>query len=463
MSSEVQPRSDVVIEAKGLAKAYRIYKRPEDRLLQAIFRRKQLFTQFEALKGVDFEIKRGEAIGVMGRNGSGKSTLLQLLAGTLTPTGGTCQVHGRIAALLELGAGFNPDFTGEENIYLNAAVLGLSREEIDAKYAEIVEFSEIGDFLDRPVKTYSTGMYMRLAFAVAIAVEPEVLIVDEALSVGDEAFQRKCFTYLHGLLEKGSTLLFVSHAAVSVVELCSRALLLHQGELVLDDSPRRVVQYYQRLLYDRGTDNAALIEEIRAQAAREAAAPQPEPEPEQAAVEPEQVDPNAPEPYYDPGFISSTMNEYVPNGGRISDPHITTPGGKRVNHLIHGQRYTYRFRVDFDEANEGVQFGMYIRTKRGIDLGGSPSHGPDEEKLTVKPGDLIEVRFDFVCSMLTGTYFINAGCSAMKDGTRTSVHRIIDAMMFKVITPPGVKAEGIVDLGINAVTQALGKAEATSE
>ncbi|MEM6904156.1 MAG: ABC transporter ATP-binding protein, partial [Pseudomonadota bacterium] len=371
MSSEPAFSNDVVIEARSLAKAYRIYKRPEDRLLQAIFRRKQLFTQFEALKGVDFTIRRGEAIGVMGRNGSGKSTLLQLLAGTLTPTGGTCQVHGRIAALLELGAGFNPDFTGEENIYLNAAVLGLSREEIDAKYAEIVEFSEIGDFLDRPVKTYSTGMYMRLAFAVAIAVEPEILIVDEALSVGDEAFQRKCFTYLHGLLERGSTLLFVSHAAVSVVELCSRALLLHQGELVLDDSPRRVVQYYQRLLYDKGTDQSALVEEIRAQAAREASAPEPSaqnPGPQPDELDPQDIDPNAPEPYFDPGFISTTMNEYVPNGGRISDPHITTPSGKRVNHLIHGQRYTYRFRVDFDADHEGVQFGMYIRTKRGIDL-----------------------------------------------------------------------------------------------
>ena len=446
--------SNVVIEAKGLGKSYRIYKRPEDRLLQSIFRSKQLFTPFQALRNVDLTISRGEAIGVMGRNGSGKSTLLQLLAGTVTPTAGHFETRGRLAALLELGAGFNPEYTGKENVYLNAAVLGLSREQIDAKYPEIVEFSEIGDFLDRPVKTYSTGMYMRLAFAVAIAVEPEILIVDEALSVGDEAFQRKCFAFLHRLMENGGTLLFVSHSANSVTELCNRAILLHGGELILDDSPKRVVQYYQRLLYDRATEPAALIEEIRRQAAQPVAEAIPEPT---AAID-APVDGDA-EPYFDPNFVSSTANAYETNGGRISDPHITTADGRRVNVISRGQRYQYRFRVEFDAAHEGVHFGMFIRTKTGVDLGGSASSPPQAKKLSVKPGQIVDVVFEFDCSLMPGTYFLNAGCSAMVNGSRDSVHRILDAVMFRVMPELNLAADGLVDFSISAVIKTAQETE----
>ncbi len=442
---------EIAIEAKGLGKSYRIYKRPEDRLLQAIFRNKQRFTPFQALRDVNLTIRRGEAIGVMGRNGSGKSTLLQLLAGTVTPTEGQFKTHGRLAALLELGAGFNPEFTGRENVYLNAAVLGLNQQEIDAKYPEIVEFSEIGDFLDRPVKTYSTGMYMRLAFAVAIAVEPDILIVDEALAVGDEAFQRKCFAYLHRLMENGGTLLFVSHAANSVTELCNRAILLHGGELILDDTPKRVVQYYQRLLYDRGTDISALIDEIRRQAAQTTAATAPVDAPAPIDQPVAAVDEDA-EPYFDPNFVSSTTNAYEPNGGRISDPHITTKDGRRVNVISRGQRYQYRFRVEFDQDHEGVHFGMFIRTKTGVDLGGSASSAPQADKLTVKAGQIIDVVFEFDCRLMPGTYFLNAGCSAMINGGRDSVHRILDAVMFRVMPELNLAADGLIDFGISAVT-----------
>lgn len=457
--------ADIAITASQLGKGYRIYRRPEDRLLQAIFRRTRRFSEFQALRDVSFQIRRGDAVGIMGRNGSGKSTLLQILAGTLTPTEGSCTVNGRLAALLELGAGFNPEFTGRENVYLNAAVLGLSREQIDARYPEIVEFSEIGPFLDQPVKTYSTGMYMRLAFAVAIAVEPEILIVDEALSVGDEAFQRKCFAFLHRLMEQGGTLLFVSHAATSVTELCNRAILLHKGELVLDDTPKRVVQYYQRLLYDRGTDQAALLAEIRDQArrSREQQPQQQVEAPEPAAAQPD-ADPASPapiaapiaadvdaEPYFDPNLQSSTVNAYTPHGGRISDPHITTLGGRRVNMLVRGQRYHYRFRVDFESEHQGVHFGMFIRTKTGIDLGGSASSAPHDEKLGVKSGDLYDVCFSFDCSLMPGTYFLNAGCSAMIEGQRQSVHRILDAVMFRVMPELNLAADGLIDFGITAI------------
>src|SRR5690348_2740583 len=223
MSSE-----DFSIRVDRLSKRYEIYAQPAHRLKQMILPRAQramrrsartYFKEFWALRDVSFDVRRGETVGIVGRNGSGKSTLLQMICGTLHPTAGRISVGGRIAALLELGAGFNPEFTGRENVYLNAAVIGLSREEIDARFDDIAAFADIGDFMEQPVKTYSSGMYVRLAFAVAINVDPEILVVDEALAVGDELFQRKCFARIDAIRSKGATILFVSHSANAVVEL----------------------------------------------------------------------------------------------------------------------------------------------------------------------------------------------------------------------------------------------------
>jgi lipopolysaccharide transport system ATP-binding protein len=204
----VVPIGDVAIAVRMLGKCYEIYAQPRDRLLQSIFRgRRQFFQPFWAVTGLSFEVRRGETVGIIGRNASGKSTLLQLVAGTLTPTTGTITVHGRVAALLELGSGFNPEYTGRENIFLNGSILGFSRESMMRRYAEIIAFADIGEFVDQPVKTYSSGMLARLAFAVAIHSDPELLIVDETLSVGDEAFQRKCFARIHELRERGTSIL----------------------------------------------------------------------------------------------------------------------------------------------------------------------------------------------------------------------------------------------------------------
>lgn len=231
--------SDIAIRVQNLSKCYPIYDAPRDRLKQFVVPRlqglvgrktaKQYFREFWALRDVSFEVKKGETVGIIGRNGSGKSTLLQIICGTLNPTKGGVETRGRIAALLELGAGFNPEFTGRENVYLNAAVLGLSNEEIDTRFDEIAAFADIGDFIERPVKTYSSGMMVRLAFAVAIHVDPEILIVDEALSVGDAYFQAKCAHRIRSIISKGVTVLFVSHDTASVKSLCSRAILLDSG------------------------------------------------------------------------------------------------------------------------------------------------------------------------------------------------------------------------------------------
>lgn len=237
--------SELAIRAQGLGKCYQIYDQPRDRLLQLFRPRgKQRYREFWALKDVSLDIRKGEALGIIGRNGSGKSTLLQLICGTLGATTGSLSSHGRIAALLELGSGFNPEFSGRENVYLNGAVLGLKRAEIDARFDEITAFAGIGEFIDRPTKTYSSGMLVRLAFAVSVCVEPDILIVDEALAVGDASFQFKCLERLDRLTRQGMTLLFVSHDMSMVKRFCTRALYLRDGEIRASGAPETIAELY---------------------------------------------------------------------------------------------------------------------------------------------------------------------------------------------------------------------------
>ncbi len=240
-----------IIAAQNLAKTYRIWHHPSARAKSLLYHTLGLhqraaagYRDFHALQPLSFDIRRGEAIGILGRNGSGKSTLLQLIAGILEPTGGSLVAHGRISALLELGSGFNPEFTGRENVYLNGSILGLGAKEMDTRIEGIIAFADIGEFIDEPVKTYSSGMMMRLAFAVAVSVQPDILIVDEALSVGDVFFTQKCFNRIREILAAGATLIFVSHDTAAVQNLCSRVLLLHQGKLVFDGLPEDGVARY---------------------------------------------------------------------------------------------------------------------------------------------------------------------------------------------------------------------------
>jgi lipopolysaccharide transport system ATP-binding protein len=233
-----------VIQIVNVSKFYQRFAKPHHRL-----RRKMSNDSHVALNRVSFSVKQGETVAIIGRNGSGKSTLLQIVAGTLTPTSGVVNVNGRVAALLELGAGFAPEFTGRENAKLSASLFGFNKEDWIERFEEIEKFADIGDYLDEPVKTYSSGMYARLGFAVAINVNPDILIVDEALAVGDEAFQRKCYAKLKDLQKQGVTILFVSHSAATVAEICDRAILLDRGELLMEAAPKIAVAMYQRLLY----------------------------------------------------------------------------------------------------------------------------------------------------------------------------------------------------------------------
>jgi lipopolysaccharide transport system ATP-binding protein len=235
----------IVISLKNISKCYKRYARPVDRLKEILLPDRSYAQEFWALRDINLEVPQGETLGIIGQNGSGKSTLLQIIAGTLTPTTGEVFVNGRVSALLELGSGFNPEFTGRQNVFFNGQILGLSREEIEAKFDEIAAFADIGDFIDQPVKTYSSGMFVRLAFAVAVSVNPDILIVDEALAVGDIYFQQKCFERIRSLRDLGTTLLFVSHDSTAVHKLCNRALLMETGALILDAKPRLVIDFYE--------------------------------------------------------------------------------------------------------------------------------------------------------------------------------------------------------------------------
>jgi len=240
MNNEITRQS--AIEVKGVSKCYNIYDKPRDRLLQMFYRqRRQLYREFWALNDISFTVPRGETVGIVGRNGSGKSTLLQIIAGTLTPTAGGVSTDGRVAALLELGSGFNAEFTGRENVYLNASLLGLSSSEVDERFDSIAAFADIGRFIEQPVKTYSSGMIVRLAFAVQAQIDPAILIVDEALSVGDAKFQAKCFDRLKQLKDNGTSILLVTHSSEQVVTHCSSAILLDGGNKVFEGKPRETV------------------------------------------------------------------------------------------------------------------------------------------------------------------------------------------------------------------------------
>ncbi len=261
---------NIAIRVSNLSKCYQIYNAPRDRLKQFVLPRlhrlagrapKQYFREFWALRDVSFEIKKGETVGIIGRNGSGKSTLLQMICGTLNPTSGSIQTNGRIAALLELGSGFNPEFTGRENVYMNASVLGLRNEEIDTRFEDIVTFSDIGDFIEQPVKTYSSGMMVRLAFAVIAHVDAEILVVDEALAVGDAFFTQKCMRFLRNFMKTG-TILFVSHDTGAVVNLCNKAVLLNHGEVVEIGTPKDVIEHYLATVYESNQEVDGVIADV---------------------------------------------------------------------------------------------------------------------------------------------------------------------------------------------------------
>ena len=450
-----------IISVKGLSKAYRIWETPSSRLASPMYdtlgiiipksklsnwlntKAKSFYRDFWALRDVTFDIHKGESVGIIGKNGSGKSTLLQIIAGTLQATSGHSHIKGRIAALLELGSGFNGDFTGRENVYLNGAVLGLSEEDVDQKFDEIAAFADIGDFMDQPTKTYSSGMLVRLAFAVQTAVDPEILIIDEALSVGDEAFQRKCFARIEVLKKEGTTLLFVSHSAHQVIEICDRAILLSDGLITEQGLPKEVVNVYHQLIYGAKTPPSADVTSVD---------PAIEQQEGQWDTSVEHSTSSIDESNWININVQTALHEYEEVGAKICDPHILNQNDQKVNNLSRGHSYIYTFDIVISEKLHGVRFGGVIKTPSGVEIAGMTSHRDSERIKIVEPGTKISTRLHFKCDLLPGSYFMNAGVLAVDgSGIEYFAHRLVDTYMFKVIYE--------ADLPVNALVSLLQRAE----
>ena len=445
--------TEIAISINNVSKCFKCYNRPTDRLKELLLKGKSKADEFWALRDINLEVPQGQTLGIVGRNGSGKSTLLQIIVGTLNPTIGNVKVNGRIAALLELGSGFNPEFTGRQNVFFNGRLLGLTQKEIEAKFDEIAAFADIGDFINHPVKTYSSGMFVRLAFAVATSVEPDILVVDEALSVGDEAFQRKCFARIQSIRARGGTILFVSHSASSVIELCDAAILMDRGEKLLFHHPKFVMDKYHKLLYapQNGADHIrAEIRELQKTVSYDSVkqnisilsqkstvvneAPSEEPEPEIIRE------------FYDPQLIPQNTISYVPRGAKITNPHITMLDGTMVNNLVGRKEYIYTYSVAFLKHAQQVRFGMLIKTVSGLELGGGSFTASSQEISEIEPETIIIVKFRFKCLFNPGVYFLNAGVSGLVDGHFTFLSRHIDAAMFRVQPEISSYGTGMVDL-----------------
>lgn len=449
---------DVAVRVHDLGKLYQMFDRPSDRLKQSLAGRAARLLgresprygqDFWALRNVSFDVGKGETIGVVGRNGSGKSTLLQIISGTLRPTSGTVRTAGRIAPLLELGSGFNPEFTGRENAILSATVLGFPRARITDRLEEIIRFADIGAFIDQPVKLYSSGMFARLAFAVAINVDPDILIVDEALSVGDEAYQRKCFAQIEKIKRDGATILFVSHSGGAVIELCDRAVLLNRGEQIFYGTPKRAIFYLQKLGNVIGADEVALVEDIKRDRAIEhlgSVALRPE-----LALAPEAplvpVAPSVPltetEPSFDASLVSKSTVSYDERGAFISNTRLLDHAGSPVNQIVRRRRFRFACDVGFLENCPAVRCYAVVKTISGFDLAGCAYPPIGKPGLNFAAGTTTTLDFEFECLLNPGTYFCSFAVQAA-DGSLH--HRIVDAIAFRVFDDLECGATGHVDL-----------------
>ncbi len=410
-----------IIHLEQVDKSYRIFNRQLDRIRSALFPGSQVYHRdFNALSDISLAVAPGETVGVIGRNGSGKSTLLQIICGILKPTRGKVVVRGRISALLELGAGFNPEFTGRENVYLNGAILGLSKEEIDDCIFDIESFAGIGDFIDRPVKTYSSGMYVRLAFAVAINVRPDILIVDEALSVGDTLFQAKCFAKFKQFQEQGVTILFVTHSMDLITRYCSRAFLLEEGTLLQSGSAKDVVDSYNRLLIDQsigfGEMKNSPTEQLIAHI--------------QSSEHDFQLNPDE--------------NRYGNGKAEIIRVGIYNCKSQPQQTVCHAEQCEIVMDVVFHADLKNPVFAFTIKDVKGFDLTGTNTFFHEIETGTIRKGKMFRVIFKQYMRLNAGSYLLSFGCAGFEEGEYVVYDRRYDLMSFEVIS--GRQSVGFFDL-----------------
>ena len=423
----------VALRVERVSKQYRIYERPGDRLKESLTRgRWKWHREFWALRDISFEVEAGTTTGIVGPNGSGKSTLLQIVTGTLEPTHGNVWYDGRIAALLELGAGFNLEFTGIENVFMNAALMGFSRKETEQLLPEIKRFAEIGDFVHQPVKTYSSGMYVRLAFATAVATEPQILIIDEALSVGDAVFQHRCLRRIKQMQENGTTILFVSHDASAVKALCSRAILLNNGQVEADGKPAEVLNRYQGLIMERE----------EAYDRREQA----ESRDDSTGFSEEML-----------GQRSATLRYSYRHGdgsAEVVSAELLNAARETAELVDSGEPLLARMRVRFNAPVVDPVFGFLIRNRLGIHAYGLNTEQSGLKLGHVKSSEVIEISFSFDCWLGTESYSVSFAVHS-EDGI--SYDWIDGVLFFRVAPAPAV--EGVANLNASTSMRRLGRAD----
>ncbi len=437
MSSE-----EVVISVRNLTKTYRLFGHPGDRIKQCIsLGLAKYYRDFTALNDVSFDIKKGETVGLIGRNGSGKSTLLQIICGILKPSSGTVQVKGRVAALLELGAGFNPEFTGRENVYFQGALMGLSKVQMREKFDTIVAFADIGPFIDQPVRTYSSGMFVRLAFAVAVHVDPDVLVIDEAITVGDPGFRARCFRRIAELRSIGCTILFVSHDMDEITRLCSRAILLDGGEQLASGPPHLLAGWFQRLLNMEPEMQAKTHEWLKSRSDGLVG----------HVIPPAELEPA------ETGVARHTGLAYEPNGAIIEYVQLQDGAGHDVVVLRTGEKYRCRFGIHFLDSAQYVRCAILIKTLDGVRLGGAwTASSPEGGLAHVMPNQTAVGEFEFTCRLNPGGYLVSLAVFASEAGIEYALHGLQNALQFRVIADKECIALGAVDFGCRAALRLRG-------
>lgn len=439
--------SEIAIKVDHLSKMYQMYNQPQDRLKQFVFPRvqrltgkppKAYFREFWALHDVSFEVKKGETVGIIGRNGSGKSTLLQLICGTLTPTGGSVQTHGRVAALLELGSGFNPEFTGRENVYLNGAVLGLTNEEVNARFADIAAFADIGDFIDQPVKTYSSGMLVRLAFAVIAHVDADILVIDEALAVGDTVFSQKCFRFLRHFMKNG-TILFVSHDVNSVNNLCRLAVWLDHGSMRMfsdaNDVTKAYTQYCNQQIYG---------DSVKLNSLKDDKAINPRPE--------KKIDPETRISFYDD---IANSDGWKTGAADILGVSITESDGQPVTTLLGGEKVVLKIQAIVHQPLASPIIGFLVKDRLGQSLFGENTYIYIQPPCAVNVGERLEAEFIFSLPLLpNGEYSMSVSIADGDPYNHIQHHWLHDAVILTVQSPK--LRYGLVGISFDSVSMLKG-------
>lgn len=412
----MEQSKNIAVCGKNITKVYKLYEKPSDRMKEALgLTREKKYKEHYALKGIDLTIYQGETVGIIGTNGSGKSTILKIITGVLNPTGGTMEVNGRISALLELGAGFNQEYNGIENIYLNGTMMGFSEKEIDEKLQSILDFADIGDYVYQPVKTYSSGMFVRLAFAVAINIDPEILIVDEALSVGDVFFQAKCYHKFEEFKAMGKTILFVSHDLSSIAKYCDRVILLNQGDKLGEGAPKEMIDAYKQVLVGQYVVKDESTNLAMDASLQEAAAKAMEKEGSGQGINPE-------------------LLEYGTGAARMVEYYVTDQNGTKTTAIIKGEEFSLHVKVNIMEDIPAPIFAFTIKNIHGTEITGTNTMIEKAFLDSVKQGHVKEITYTQKMDLQGGEYLLSLGVTGYEGDQFQVYHRLYDVLNITVVS-----------------------------